>query len=220
MSRTLPEARTWRAACLTSIVLLLALSVVAAAGPLPGDVAVRDLALAAAPALHGAAAQVNHGGTWRVLLPATVVLMAAAPLVRRRWWLWCAALVVAPAVEGAWKTIVGRPRPQGGSLGFPSGHVTAMATFGVILLYVATRVRAGTAARAALVAVAVLAPAAVGAARLVLDAHWLSDVMGGVLLGASGATAAAWWDATHPARGHADPGPRRSASATPGPAAG
>jgi undecaprenyl-diphosphatase len=94
--------------------------------------------------------------------------------------------------------VVGRPRPQGPAFGFPSGHVTAVAAFGVILLYVATRARVRGGVCTALVALAIVGPVAVGAARLLLDAHWLSDVVGGGLLGASCATAAAWWDASHP----------------------
>ena len=36
---------------------------------------------------------------------------------------------------------------------------------------------------------------------MVLDAHWPLDVVAGFALGAAGAAAAAWWDASHPPAG-------------------
>jgi membrane-associated phospholipid phosphatase len=41
---------------------------------------------------------------------------------------------------------------------------------------------------------------AVGLSRIVLDAHWSLDVVAGFALGAAGAAAAAWWDASHAPR--------------------
>ena len=41
------------------------------------------------------------------------------------WWLWAAAFIGSALVEHAFKFLVGRPRPSGASLGFPSGHTTA-----------------------------------------------------------------------------------------------
>ena len=134
MSRAVADPLVWRAACVVSVALFVALSVAATIGPLPGDLSVRELALGLGPALRGVAAAVNLGGTWRVLLPATIVLLAVSTAMRRRWWLWAAALAVAPALEGGWKAVVGRPRPQGPAFGFPSGHVTAVSAFVVVLL--------------------------------------------------------------------------------------
>ena len=97
---TPPDPARWRALCLGALALFLVLSAGAALGTLPGDLAVRALVRAhlgseAGPLFHG----VNLGGTWLVLLPATALLFALSPHARRRWWLWCAVLVIAPAID-------------------------------------------------------------------------------------------------------------------------
>ena len=102
------------------------------------------------------------------------------------------------AVEQIFKFLVGRPRPRGVNWGFPSGHVTAAATFAVILLYILTRERVSPTARGILTGLAIALVGAVGFARVILNAHWPTDVLGGVLLGAGCAAAGAWWDARHP----------------------
>ena len=178
---TPPDPARWRALCLGALALFLVLSAGAALGILPGDVAVRALVRAhlgseAGPLFHG----VNHGGTWMVLLPATALLFALSAHARRRWWLWCAVLVLAPVIEDGWKVLVGRTRPEGPAFGFPSGHATAAAAF-VVIAALSPRPRAARprGARGRVGAVVVVAlGVGVGAARLALDAHWVSDVVG------------------------------------------
>ena len=93
-------------------------------------------------------------------------------------------------------------------MGFPSGHVTAAAAFAVIVIYLAGRSRLPPRARGLLAAVAVALIAGVGLARIVLRAHWPSDVLGGLALGVAVAAAAAWWHG------------RRAATPRPAPRAG
>jgi undecaprenyl-diphosphatase len=113
-------------------------------------------------------------------------------------------------VEQAFKFLVGRPRPRGVNWGFPSGHVTAAATFAVILVYVLSRERVSSAVRTTFLVLAVVLVGAVGFARVILNAHWPTDVLGGILLGAGCAAAGAWWDARHPER--AEPAQPRAVS--------
>ncbi len=148
--------------------------------------------------IHAVARWLNYGGRWQFLAPAMLLLLACSPVARRRWWLWCGLLPLSGGIEQLFKFLVGRPRPRGVNWGFPSGHVTAAATFAVLLVYVLSRERVAPAARVPLLLLGVLLVGSVGFARVILNAHWPSDVLGGILLGAGCAAAGAWWDATHP----------------------
>ena len=111
---TPPDPARWRALCLRCPRAVLDPERRAALGTLPGDVAVRALVRGRisgprpAPLFHG----VNRGGTWLVLLPATALLFALSAHARRRWWLWCAVLRLAPVIQDGWKVLVGRTRPE------------------------------------------------------------------------------------------------------------
>lgn len=92
-------------------------------------------------------------------------------------------------VSTAVKAAVGRERPVSEILdpigeSFPSGHAMgAVVTYGALLVVLAP-VLAPRWRRPALVAVVVLA-VAIGVSRLVLQVHYLSDVIGGWVLGAA-----------------------------------
>ena len=126
-----------------------------------------------------------------------VIAVAAAAV---SWWrvgsarpaiLIVATLGVAGAVSTLTKMIVGAHRPaQAVHLvvetdpSFPSGHVTGtLALLGV--LAVVTAHQRGPVVSAAMVALAAAGTAAVALTRLYLGVHWVSDIAGGLLLGAA-----------------------------------
>ncbi|MGH7298845.1 MAG: phosphatase PAP2 family protein [Candidatus Rokuibacteriota bacterium] len=204
----------WRALCLFLLGAFLGLSaVVYTVGLLPGDVPLhREILTGRGTWAHAAARWADYGGEWPFLVPAALLLFAWSRIARRRWWLWCALMPAGGAVEQIFKFLIGRPRPRGVNWGFPSGHVTAAATFAVIVIYVLSRERVSPAARGAFLVLGVVLVGSVGFARVILNAHWPTDVLGGVLLGAGCAAAGAWWDARHP--GAAEPSPARSVGDT------
>ena len=84
---------------------------------------------------------------------------------------------------------VQRPRPSGhiidvGGYAYPSGHAAHAVVYTVIAI-IAARVLPGTFSRVALVIAGLLVTAAIGASRIYLDVHWVSDVTGGFALGAA-----------------------------------
>jgi membrane-associated phospholipid phosphatase len=94
-------------------------------------------------------------------------------------------------LSGAVKSIVGRKRPlvahplaHAVSASFPSGHALG-SVVGVGALLLVGLPYAPRALRPALIALGVLLALAVGFSRLGLGAHYLSDVLGGYLLGAA-----------------------------------
>lgn len=165
------------AACLVALAATVMLL-----GAFPADVAVREALLAVAtPPVLRFMHVVNRAGAWRVLLPGTLLLFVVFPRARARWWLWPALMIVAPLCEWALKQVVGRPRPEHASLSFPSGHATAAAAFFGAVMYLAGSLppRWSGPIRVAAGVMVVL----VGLARVMLRAHWPSDVLGGFALG-------------------------------------
>ena len=82
---------------------------------------------------------------------------------------------------------------------FPSGHALQTAAVAWAAAYVLTREGVTSPSRA--VPVALVVPAVSGLAKLWLDRHWYTDVMGGYLLGAAlAASAAAAYEFARPRR--------------------
>lgn len=144
--------------------------------------------LRAGPVVSLAKALSFAGGVW-VNWPVRVLVMAV--LAARRRWVRLAGFVLAVAsselLTGALKDLYGRPRPPGSLIvasgwAFPSGHaiVGAVTVVGAVLALVdpGPRFRAWVAGALAFAGVMALS-------RTYLSAHWLSDVVGGLLLGLS-----------------------------------
>ncbi|MFC6018724.1 phosphatase PAP2 family protein [Plantactinospora solaniradicis] len=136
--------------------------------------------------------------------PLRVAVLAVAAWL---WWrgarrvaLWAVTTMVAGGVLGATlKLIFGRNRPElldpvshAPGYSFPSGHaLTAALAAGVLLLALlpfadwAGDARRRRAARCGLWTTAVVLTVLTGLSRIALGVHWLSDVLGGWVLGAA-----------------------------------
>lgn len=127
------------------------------------------------------------GGGW-VLIPLRIVV-AAFLAVRRRWRAlatWLLIWLVAEVALVGFKAWYARPRPLGRlvdttGFSFPSGHAVATAATAIALVLVL--LPAGHHRRRWEV-YAALFSFAMAMSRVYLNAHWLSDVVGGTLLGA------------------------------------
>ncbi len=135
---------------------------------------------------------VTWAGAWEVLT--VVLVLAGAHWVYRHgdWrpagWLLVTATGAIAAYESV-KQIVGRPRPpapqmlvHAGGPAFPSGHATLTVAFYGMLALLLARGRPPR-QRNAIWIVATLIALAVGASRLYLGVHWLTDVLAGYALG-------------------------------------
>jgi membrane-associated phospholipid phosphatase len=120
------------------------------------------------------------------------VLLAVVETIRERT-VWVVTFIVATLggeeiITPAVKHLVDRTRPTfnpaAATLGpsFPSGHSATAAVFYATVALLVGRGRP-RAARAVLAGVAAGIAVAVAASRVLLDVHWLSDVIGGLALG-------------------------------------
>jgi undecaprenyl-diphosphatase len=134
-------------------------------------------------------------GSVRILLP-LILLVGVGWWRRRRTWrplaLLAAAYLGADLAFNAVKELVRRPRPPVGILlkpvagpSFPSGHVTqAVAVYGM-LAALAAAATSSWARKVTAWALAIVISGLVAVSRLYLGTHWLTDVLGGLALGAA-----------------------------------
>jgi undecaprenyl-diphosphatase len=220
------EVRTWvqsrlQADVVTGLALTLALVTITTGGVVVAALAIAARHLEPLHDLDSAAAFWAHRhdgpGTRRVLqdisglattqgVAAIAVVVGVVELIRVRSWAIPAFLVVVTLgdslITNAIKGVVDRARPAidpaAAALGpsFPSGHSSTAAAFFAALALLAGR-RRTLPARAALGGVAVAIAVAVACSRVMLDVHWVSDVVAGLALGwawfAACAIAFGWW---------------------------
>lgn len=132
----------------------------------------------------------NLGGTWMVVTVALAVAAIEIARTRNRWVVpfLLAVMVGDTLITEAIKALVDRARPQleavAATLGpsFPSGHTSTAAASWAAFALVAGRwwgPRAWPALAGAAVGIAV----AVAVSRVLLNVHWLTDVLAGLALG-------------------------------------
>ena len=161
----------------------------------------------------------NLLGLVYVTLPVRIAIAGFLAL-RRRWWhlaAFAAAVVLSEVLIGTLKGVYDRARPPGSLVAtsgasFPSGHsVAASVTVVAAVIALVPPGRARVTWGAAAAGFSVL----MALSRAYLGAHWLSDAIAGVLLGASCALLAALavsalqgrWSAERPGRSAHPPVP-------------
>ena len=100
-------------------------------------------------------------------------------------------IVILPAIAGLAnelvKALVDRPRPEGtlamGVNSFPSGHTTYATVICGCIFFLAPRVLKWPIAARLIQVLSVLFIGLMGISRVFLEAHWPSDILGGLILG-------------------------------------
>ena len=129
--------------------------------------------------------------------PGQIAVVAAAFVMfwpRRRRWALALPVVMAGAgvVQFLAKWAVDRPRPNLASWGFPSAHVLSLVVLFGYLAYVAGLGRAGEGRRRLALVACVAIVGVVAYSRMYLDAHFLSDILGGLTAGLAYLFLAIW----------------------------
>ena len=125
---------------------------------------------------------------------AVVVIGAVLLWPRRRRWALALPLVVAGAglVQYLGKWAVDRPRPNLAPWGFPSAHVLSLVVLCGYLAYVVCLMSTRARWQHLAIGAACGVVGTVAYSRMYLDAHWLSDVLGGFTAGLAYLLAAIW----------------------------
>lgn len=139
--------------------------------------------------MMGASFLGGQPGQVAVVLVAFVVLWPR----RRRWALALPVVVAgAGAVQFLAKWAIDRPRPNLDSWGFPSAHVLSLVVLCGYLTYAASLGSARRGRRRLALGACVGLVGTVAYSRMYLDAHWLSDVLGGLTAGLAYLLVAIW----------------------------
>jgi undecaprenyl-diphosphatase len=137
------------------------------------------------PALEEPMWFIGYLGSGDVLLPVTFIGSAVLWLLRYR-----ALAVILPVVGVAtsatlalMKWLIDKPRPTLRGYGFPSGHVYGVTVFVIVVVYLVWAFRAPRRWQRTAQVAGLAFVTGVGYSRIFVNAHWLSDVVGGLLAG-------------------------------------
>jgi cation-transporting P-type ATPase E len=137
------------------------------------------------PALEQPMRIISLLGSGDVLLPVTFLGSAVLWSLRYR-----ALAVILPgaavttsATLALMKWMINKPRPTLRGYGFPSGHVYGVTVFVIVVVYLLWAFRAPRRWQRVAQGIGVAFVTAVGYSRIYVNAHWLSDVVGGLLAG-------------------------------------
>jgi membrane-associated phospholipid phosphatase len=120
--------------------------------------------------------------------PGQLVVIGLASMLlwqhRRRWSLGLPVVMAGVGLlQFAAKWIFDRPRPNLNPWGFPSAHSFSLVVLCGCLAYIACTSSMGRRWRGFNVAISVAIVSTVAFSRMYLDAHWFSDVLGGLSMG-------------------------------------
>ncbi|NLW51466.1 MAG: phosphatase PAP2 family protein [Candidatus Brocadiaceae bacterium] len=144
--------------------------------------------------LTGMVRDVTALGSTGVLVFVTAAALGILLLVdeRRGAWLLAASVGGGFLLSYLLKAWIGRARPEMAAPGvvafgasFPSGHSTMSTVVYATIALLPARAHVRRALRLYLISIAVVLAALVGASRVYLGVHWLSDVLGGWCVGAA-----------------------------------
>lgn len=130
-----------------------------------------------------------------IILRVLLVVIGLYLAYRGRWLLagWLVGTSVAEQLVAPWsKTLLDRARPHWAeplavehSTSYPAGHAVGVAYFASAIVLLTLATTTSVVARRTVTSVAVLLTVVISLDRIFLGLHWLSDVVGGLLLGAA-----------------------------------
>ena len=182
------------ASSVLSVTLFAGLAALTAEPSIDVDQEARALVgLTRGPGLDATMRAVTLLGEATGLVPMIVVASLALWRVRRRW-AFALPLVMAGTgvLQLAAKWAIDRPRPNLAPWGYPSGHVLSLVVLLGLCVYLLNTAPVRQRWRRAGAALAVGTLSTVAFSRLYLDAHWLSDLGGGLVLGTGYLLFAVW----------------------------
>jgi membrane-associated phospholipid phosphatase len=128
--------------------------------------------------------EVSRLGASDGLIPLIAVTSLVLWRRRRRWALWLPVIMAGSGVlQLLTKWAIDRPRPNLAAWGFPSGHALSVVVFFGLMVYIVCSSTPRRRWRCLGTAACLLPVLTVSYSRLYLEAHWLSDVLGGFAAG-------------------------------------